>query len=403
MKPNNFISRLSFLIGSLLVVSASRSFADGIIVTNTADAGPGTLRGVVADASPGAIIRFAPALSGQTITLTNGEIVLTTNIIIDGSTLVNGIQISGNYQSRIFNISADAGVTLVSLTLVNGGGSGGDGGALYNAGDTVVNYCTFTANTTGSGGAIKNVGGTLVLNECTLTGNSTQDGGGGGAIVNYAALFLNNCTLTGNSSLAYFGGAIYSEFGAQVTLDNTIAAGNTGSDIYNNGTLTLAGTNIVQSISGSTSGTTPINADPQLAALGNYGGPTPTMPPLPGSPAIDAGDDSVTNAFPTDQRGYPRLAGAHVDIGAVEGIYNAAGPGTVINVMRLGNGSIQFGFTNLTDANFPVLATTNLSLPLSDWTQIGFATNNPIGSMNYQFSDTNATKFPQRFYRVKSP
>jgi PKD repeat protein len=42
------------------------------------------------------------------------------------------------------------------------------------------------------------------------------------------------------------------------------------------------------------------------------------MPPLPGSPAIDASSDAATNTFATDQRGYPRLEGSHVDIGAVE-------------------------------------------------------------------------------------
>ena len=41
------------------------------------------------------------------------------------------------------------------------------------------------------------------------------------------------------------------------------------------------------------------------------------MPPLPGSPAIDAGN-SVTYFLTTDQRGFPRVAGSAVDIGAVE-------------------------------------------------------------------------------------
>ena len=39
------------------------------------------------------------------------------------------------------------------------------------------------------------------------------------------------------------------------------------------------------------------------------------------SPAIDAGDDAVIGPphnLTTDQRGLPRLAGAHVDIGAYE-------------------------------------------------------------------------------------
>ena len=376
------------------------------VVTTNSDAiysigaGAVSLREAVAFATGNAIITFATSMSGQTITLTNGQITLSQGNWIDGSALVNGIQISGNHNSRIFNIGTN-GATLVNLTLINANGGGADGGALYNAGNTVLNYCTFIGNSTGSGGAIKNAGGTLVLNECTLATNSTT-GGGGGGIVNYAPLFLNGCTLAGNSA-GFFGGAIYSETGAHVTLNDTIAAGNTANDIYNNGTLTLSGQNIVQSISGSSSGTAPINASPQLATLGNYGGPTPTMPPLPGSPAIDAGDDSEATLLPNDQRGYPRLAGAHVDIGAVEGIYNAAGPGTVTNVTRLGNGSIQFGFTNLADANFPVLASTNLNLPLSSWTRIGFATNNPAGSGNYQFTDPKATNYPQRFYRIRSP
>src|SRR6185436_2599988 len=48
--------------------------------------------------------------------------------------------------------------------------------------------------------------------------------------------------------------------------------------------------------------------------------PTLTMPPLAGSPAIDAGSDSATNSFTTDQRGlgFPRLMNVHVDIGAFE-------------------------------------------------------------------------------------
>jgi hypothetical protein len=65
-------------------------------------------------------------------------------------------------------------------------------------------------------------------------------------------------------------------------------------------------------------GTNLIDGAPEFAPLDNYGGPTLTMPLLAGSPGIDGGDDSATNEFATDQRGYPRLYGAHVDIGAVE-------------------------------------------------------------------------------------
>ena len=60
-----------------------------------------------------------------------------------------------------------------------------------------------------------------------------------------------------------------------------------------------------------------------LAPLGNYGGPTQTMPELPGSPAIGAGSvalavDPHGNPLTTDQRGLPRVTNGTVDIGAFQ-------------------------------------------------------------------------------------
>ena len=53
------------------------------------------------------------------------------------------------------------------------------------------------------------------------------------------------------------------------------------------------------------------NTDPRLGSLGYYGGSTPTIPLLSGSPAIDAGNpsgctDGQGNPLKTDQRGLPR-------------------------------------------------------------------------------------------------
>jgi hypothetical protein len=53
------------------------------------------------------------------------------------------------------------------------------------------------------------------------------------------------------------------------------------------------------------------NTDPKLGKLGNYGGPTQTIPLLSGSPAIDAGNpngctDGQGHLLKTDQRGKPR-------------------------------------------------------------------------------------------------
>lgn len=61
----------------------------------------------------------------------------------------------------------------------------------------------------------------------------------------------------------------------------------------------------------------------------------PSFPPLPGSPALNAGTDAATNFLLTDQRGLPRLSGAHVDIGAVEAQYAPATNPPVLAEYRL--------------------------------------------------------------------
>jgi hypothetical protein len=69
-----------------------------------------------------------------------------------------------------------------------------------------------------------------------------------------------------------------------------------------------------------------------LAPLGDYGGPTPTMPPLPGSNAIGGGTTG-TGVPATDQRGFAR--GASIDIGA----FQTQGTTLVVNVTSDGVGS----------------------------------------------------------------
>ena len=75
-----------------------------------------------------------------------------------------------------------------------------------------------------------------------------------------------------------------------VTLTNTIVAEQVaGGDIFLFQPTNVIGSYDVFSTAVSTSTTHSIVADPMLAPLGDYGGPTETMALLPGSPAIDAG------------------------------------------------------------------------------------------------------------------
>jgi hypothetical protein len=63
-----------------------------------------------------------------------------------------------------------------------------------------------------------------------------------------------------------------------------------------------------------------IAAPPALGPLADNGGPTLTHAPQSGSPAINAGDNATVTAnnLTTDQRGFARISGGTVDIGAVE-------------------------------------------------------------------------------------
>jgi hypothetical protein len=76
-------------------------------------------------------------------------------------------------------------------------------------------------------------------------------------------------------------------------------------------------------------------------------------------------------------------------------------PPTLGRVQILSKGVLQFSFTNNPSAAFTVLSATNLSLPLSNWTIVGAATN--ISSNVFQFTSQPTSNDPQRFYQVLSP
>ena len=61
-----------------------------------------------------------------------------------------------------------------------------------------------------------------------------------------------------------------------------------------------------------------LGVDPLLAPLANNGGRTPTHALLPGSPAIDAGNNAHAWAFDQRGPGFPRVVNGRADIGAFE-------------------------------------------------------------------------------------
>jgi DNA-binding beta-propeller fold protein YncE len=76
-------------------------------------------------------------------------------------------------------------------------------------------------------------------------------------------------------------------------------------------------------------------------------------------------------------------------------------PPTLTGLQMLGSGAFQFAFTNTPSAVFTVVSTTNLSLPLCDWTVVGSPVEIPAGV--YQFTSQPTTNVSQIFYGVISP
>jgi hypothetical protein len=360
------------------------------VVTNTEDSGAGSLRQKLAESPRAGLVTFAPSLSGQTITLSSGEL-LVKSLGVDASSLPGGLRIDAGGNSRIFEIAPSYSVGLASLTLMHGNASGASfphnagGGVFVNDGSTLrMNNCTLTGNVAATGGGIYNDFGDVYLYNCTLAGNSASSGG---AIDNGGSLGIIACTIVNNSA-ANWGGGINQQFGFGIAYSSIIAANAaaSGANIFGG----------LQGLNNLTSG------DPLLAALGDYGGATPTMPPLAGSRVIDAGADSIADDMPTDQRGYPRLSGAGVDIGAAEAQVASAGNRPLIRNPAVGtDGALRFSFTNAPYADFTVLAATNIALPPSRWTRLGLAS--PIAGSLYQFTDPTATNYAARFYKLFSP
>ena len=96
-----------------LEVMEDRTVLSTLTVMNTNDSGKGSLRQAILDANRNGsttntiTIKFAPALSGKTITLTSGELDITNNVNIDGSfpSGLPAVTISGNHSSRVFEFA----------------------------------------------------------------------------------------------------------------------------------------------------------------------------------------------------------------------------------------------------------------------------------------------------------
>lgn len=265
------------LLGLSLLALGSVSRAATFAVSNTNDAGSGSLRQAITDAlaaGAGTHVINAGGVTGTISLQTALPTITNTTLTINGPTsgtltITRGV----STQFRIFTVNNSSGavnLTLNHLTMTNGsavtgdGGGGGiyavsatltlnfctisgctataaapstlEGGGIYVTGLNSTfnaNYCTFSGNQTNRGGGLNigtgNSSGTATLRNCTISGNTSL--GGAGALQNaLMSTTLRNCTLSGNTA-ATGGGAIV---GGDWTMINCTVTGNTG-DTTNTG------------------------------------------------------------------------------------------------------------------------------------------------------------------------
>src|SRR5262249_9249 len=330
----------------------------------------------ILDACDGATISFDMNQVVSPNTLTTGQLAISKNLTITGPG-ANLLTISGNNASRVFNVTLGSPgiVNLSGLTVANGNsgpvgtgagiansssgtlnvssstvrnndsGFGGTGGGIANSSSGTVNVLNSTLNNNNAGSAGGSLGGGI-YNNSTGTVNvinstlSSNSAGSGGGILNQGSgtIRVVSCTITQNSA-GGSGGGLYNQLGGPFRLRNSIVAVNTGNNMPDLFSAFISdGNNLVGKTDGATGFTNGVNNDqvgtiatplnPLLATLGNYGGPTQTHALLPGSTAIDTGNNCVTDVthcgdagipqLTTDQRGFSRQGNSVVDIGAFE-------------------------------------------------------------------------------------
>jgi hypothetical protein len=215
-------------------------------------------------------------------------------------------------------IRMNGGTLMMDQTEVVGNHSAGDGGGIagYNFSGILQNSTVSGNNAAATGGGLYLWGlatGKIDLVNMTISGNTAAVSGGGMEVGN-GNFGINNITIAENS--AGDGGGVHVQNPSLVTLRNNILADNTGG---NCGGLpvTSLGYNLDTDSSclmGSPGDLAGMGAN--LGPLADNGGTTFTHALLPGSPALEAGEDATCE--PADQRGVIRPQGLHCDMGAYE-------------------------------------------------------------------------------------
>jgi hypothetical protein len=229
-------------------------------------------------------------------------------------------------------ISSYGPLAIVASTIANNrteGGYTGRGGGFYSFSDVSIYSSTISGNHSMFAGGGFAGGYELHVVDSTISGNDGDYRIGGIEANATDFVEIRSSTITGNSVpgpvIGLVEGVGLLSWSPSNMIESSIIAGNTcngspGDLDTMDAPPIIGGANMIGAIGSVTTvpGDTMRTDDPMLAPLADNGGPTLTHALLPGSPAINRGDNTADQ--PWDQRGegYPRVQNGRADIGAFE-------------------------------------------------------------------------------------
>jgi uncharacterized repeat protein (TIGR01451 family) len=257
--------------------------------------------------------------------LADGAEVTIQSSVISGNQAGAGTSTYGNGGGLAFLYMFGYSTIEIVDSTISGNSTDGFAGGIaagYMYDGLTIRRSTISGNeATEEGGGIE-VGYILTDNviENSTIANNNAYAYGGGIYTYYAGVVLKETTVSGNSAAVGAGFYAYGE--SRQTIHDSIVANNGSEDLADDGSVVFdltyslienTGTADIDDLGGNLLG-----VDPQLGPLQNNGGPTETMRPAAASPVVNAGDPAFAPPPATDQRGFSRVSGGRIDMGAVE-------------------------------------------------------------------------------------
>ena len=235
----------------------------------------------------------------------------------------------------------------ISDSTISGNSASDHGGGValrFLSGTATISNSTVSGNQANQSAGVSVLGmfGALQVLSSTISGNTASSGSGGG--MGIAGLYGGNhriahSTIAGNSASTGGGGVFLSSGGLRqasrapakggvvLSLSHSLLADNLSAGAGNDlagaggGPSTSIAFSLLETATAypfTDAGGNLAAADPQLGPLQNNGGSRFTHLPGGSSVVINAGDAAIATPPATDQRGFSRVVGSRIDVGAVE-------------------------------------------------------------------------------------